>query len=170
MGSIHSEVPVNPVCPNDPTGSKLPRLVESGESMSHPKPRSVSAVGGCWGVVIFSMTSSGSTVLPVSKAWANRERSVAVENTPAFPATPCMRRAVGSCTTPRNMWFCSSYCVGAIRVCQESGGWKRVSVIFNGVKMFFAAYWSSGIPDTRSTSAPSTMKLISLYTKREPGG
>src|SRR5271167_1436395 len=38
VGSIHSEVPVKPVCPKEPTGSRSPRLEENGESMSHPNP------------------------------------------------------------------------------------------------------------------------------------
>src|SRR5216683_5107871 len=95
VGSIHSEVPVHPVCPYDPTGSNSPRLLEKGESMSQPKPRTAVAVGGCWGVVIFS-TDNRERILPLpSKASANLERSSAVEKTPACPATPPMRRAVG---------------------------------------------------------------------------
>jgi hypothetical protein len=109
VGSIHSEVPVKPVCPNEPTGSSSPRLVENGESMSQPKPRRLDDVGGCWGVLIFSTRSEGRTEPPVSKARANFARSSAVENSPACPATPPMRRAVGSCTTPRSMVLFSSY-------------------------------------------------------------
>src|ERR1700730_14598621 len=58
VGSIHREVPVKPVWPNDPTGSRSPRFDENGESMSQPNPRSAGAVGGCSGRVIFS-TASG---------------------------------------------------------------------------------------------------------------
>src|SRR5271157_5799940 len=54
VGSIHNEVPVNPVCPNEPTGNRSPRLEENGESMSHPNPRTMVRLGGCCGVVIFS--------------------------------------------------------------------------------------------------------------------
>src|SRR5579863_9277692 len=169
VGSIHSEVPVNPVCPKDPTGSKSPRLLEYRESMSHPNPRSTSDVGGCCGVVIFSTVSGDRIVLPSSKAWANLARSSAVENSPACPATPPIRRTVGSWTTPRNILSCSSYCVGAIFGNQDAGGRKRVWVIANGEKMFFWQYSFSGIPDTRSTSAPRTMKLTSLYKKCDPG-
>src|SRR5579884_512214 len=52
-GSIHSEVPVNPVWPNDPTGKIVPRLLEYGDSMSQPKPRRAVPVAGCSGVTIF---------------------------------------------------------------------------------------------------------------------
>ncbi len=38
-GSIQSDVPVNPVWPNDPSGSNSPRLAEYDESMSQPRPR-----------------------------------------------------------------------------------------------------------------------------------
>ena len=40
---------------------------------------------------------------PLSHMRANFARSAAVLNTPACPATPPMRRAVGSCTTPRSI-------------------------------------------------------------------
>src|ERR687888_371679 len=51
-GSIHIEVPLKPLWPNDPTGNSSPRLVEKGESMSHPNPRSTVEFAGCCGVVI----------------------------------------------------------------------------------------------------------------------
>src|SRR5665647_3702474 len=38
-GSIHSEVPVKPVCPKLPMGKSSPRLPECGESTSQPRPR-----------------------------------------------------------------------------------------------------------------------------------
>ena len=62
--------------------------------MSQPKPRRLSDVGGCCGVVIFSTISAGNTALPFSKAWANFDKSPTVENNPACPETPPMRRAV----------------------------------------------------------------------------
>ena len=43
-GSIQSDVPVKPVCPNDPTGSSSPRLDEYDESMSQPSPRTFGIV------------------------------------------------------------------------------------------------------------------------------
>ena len=43
-GSIHREVPVKPVCPNDPTGRSSPRLEEYDESMSQPRPAHVGIV------------------------------------------------------------------------------------------------------------------------------
>ena len=95
-------------------------------------------MGGCCGVVIFSTISGDRIGLPFSNAWANFERSSAVEKTPACPATPPMRRALGSCTTPRSILPCSSYSVGAILGRQAAGGRKRVCVICNGVKIFLA--------------------------------
>ena len=130
--------------------------------MSQPNPRRTCAEGGCSGVVIFSTISGGNTVLPASRAWANFDKSSAVENNPACPATPPMRRAVGSCTTPRSILLFSSYWVGAIFGRQAAGGRKRVCVIFSGLKMFFSQYWSSVVPEMCSTSAPSVMKLMSL--------
>src|SRR5262249_48490184 len=53
-GSTHIDVPVYPVCPNEPTGSRAPRFEENGESMSQPRPRTSTALAGCCGVVIFS--------------------------------------------------------------------------------------------------------------------
>ena len=49
VGSIQMDVPVNPVCPKEPTGSSAPRLLESCESMSQPSPRRTVALGGCAG-------------------------------------------------------------------------------------------------------------------------
>ena len=70
--------------------------------MSHPNPRSVVPVAGCCGEVILATVAAVSTPLPPSSiACANRAKSSAVENTPACPATPPIRRAVRSCTTPR---------------------------------------------------------------------
>src|SRR5580704_10849145 len=109
VGSIHNEVPVNPVWPNEPTGKRSPRLLENGESMSQPNPRRACDDGGCCGVVIFSTVSGERILLPFSSAWANLDKSSAVENKPACPATPPMRRDVGSCTTPRSIFSFSSY-------------------------------------------------------------
>ena len=53
------------------------------------------------------------------------------------PATPPMRRAVGSCTTPRRRLPFSSFSVGAMRGTHSDGGRKRVAVIFKGAKMCF---------------------------------
>ena len=90
--------------------------------MSQPKPRRLSDVGGCCGVVIFSTASERNTVLPFSRAWANFDKSAAVENNPACPATPPIRRDVGSCTIPRSILPCSSYSVGAIADFHAAGG------------------------------------------------
>src|SRR5438445_13548945 len=100
-GSIPSEVPVQRVCPNEPTGNSSPRLLDKGESMSQPKPRRLSDVGGCCGVVIFSTAGERNTVLPFSRAWANLDNSAAVENNHACPDTRHVPRDVVACTDPR---------------------------------------------------------------------
>ena len=68
--------------------------------MSQPNPRKTGAVGGCCGEVIFAIASRESTEPPSSRACASFAKSSAVEKTPACPATPPMRRALGSCTMP----------------------------------------------------------------------
>src|ERR1700686_5754094 len=40
VGSIHTDVPVNPVCPYDPTGSSRQRFDEDAISISPQHPRS----------------------------------------------------------------------------------------------------------------------------------
>ena len=52
--------------PNEPTGKTLRGRWRTGESMSHPRPRSTVAPGGCCGVVIFFIVSSDSTWKPPS--------------------------------------------------------------------------------------------------------
>ena len=107
-GSIQIDVPVKPVCPNDPTGSSSPRFDENAESMSQPSPRVFGSRSGVAALVIFS-TASGDRMRvlcnapPPSSMRQKMARSAAVLNRPACPATPPMRRAVGSCTTPRNI-------------------------------------------------------------------
>src|SRR5690242_12721064 len=51
-GSIHTEVPVNPVCPYEPSGNKSPRGAEYAVSMSQPSPRIFGLHGGVCGVII----------------------------------------------------------------------------------------------------------------------
>src|SRR6478735_7346963 len=139
VGSIQIDVPVNPVCPNDPTGKRSPRFDENGESMSHPNPRNVDADGGCSGSLIFFTASDDNIPSPpFSRACANFARSSPVENNPACPATPPMRCERGSCTTPRIMCSCSSYWVGAIFGFQAAGGKKRVCIICSGWKTCLA--------------------------------
>src|SRR5260370_8934769 len=71
VGSIQSEVPVNPVWPNDPTGSSSPRFDENGESISQPNPRRAVDVRGCCGVVIFMIASGDRTGPPSTQTCAN---------------------------------------------------------------------------------------------------
>src|SRR5580700_9780770 len=75
VGSTHIDVPVHPVCPNDPTGNRSPRFDENGESMSHPNPRKIGAVAGVCGDVIFStVTADNIPSPPLSSACANFAR------------------------------------------------------------------------------------------------
>ena len=93
-----------------------------------------------------------------------RERSAAVLNRPAWPATPPMRLAVGSCTTPRSIssrrpaarprerrtrlrWARSSDAATA-------GGRNVVSRMPSGSKMCVRANASSRSPLMRATSLP----------------
>src|SRR5258708_12101103 len=167
-GSIHIDVPVYPVCPNDPTGSSDPRFDENDESMSQPSPRTSVAFGGCCGVVIFSIMSPSRIDLRLISACAYIARSPAVENTPACPATPPILSARGSCTTPRRICFLSGAKVSAILFFHSGGGRKRVCFMPRGWKTCTDAYWSNAMPESLCTSSPSTMKLVSLYMTTEP--
>ena len=60
-GSIHSDVPVKPVWPNDPTGSSSPRFEEYAESMSQPRPRTLRSADDVEGVVILA-TANGDRI------------------------------------------------------------------------------------------------------------
>jgi hypothetical protein len=107
-GSIQSEVPVKPVWPNEPAGKRSPRLVEKDVCKSQPRPRAPPSSVTCRGRVI-SATPSGERTRapsyspPFRIIWQKTARSSAVEKSPAWPATPPMRLAVGSCTCPRSI-------------------------------------------------------------------
>ena len=107
-GSIQIDVPVNPVCPKDPIGSSSPRLAEKLESMSQPSPRTFVSRDDEAGVVIFATVSGDRTRTPWATPPSSSMRqkiatSAAVLNRPACPATPPIRRAVGSWTVPRSI-------------------------------------------------------------------
>src|SRR2546423_15340235 len=89
-GSIQIDVPVNPVCPYDrPTGNNSPRLPESGESMSHPKPRRIGCGRGDCGVGNFSTVHGLKILSPrVSIIWENFASSSPVEKKTPGPAPP----------------------------------------------------------------------------------
>ncbi len=107
-GSIQIDVPVNPVWPNEPTGKNSPRFDEYAESMSQPSPRTFGSPVGVAGDVMRAIVS-GDNARTTDCAAAKHHprelhvRSAAVLNTPACPATPPIRRAVGSWTTPRSI-------------------------------------------------------------------
>ena len=63
-----------------------------------------------------------------------RARSAVQVKSPACPATPPMRREVGSCTTLRKAP--STSVVGAVRGCQEEGGRKQVRLHARGEERF----------------------------------
>ena len=168
-GSSHSDVPVNPVWPNDPTGSSSPRLDENVESMSHPRPRTFRSPGDVACVVIFA-TASGDRIrtpryTPPSRSMRLKiARSAAVLKRPACPATPPIRRAVGSWTVPRSIDMSGPWqgqpsgvqlSVGAIRRRTAAGGRNIVSFMPSGAKMRSCANRSSGAPLTRRTMSPS---------------
>jgi hypothetical protein len=147
-------VPVNPVWPNDPIGNSSPRFFEYVVSMSHPNPRRSCMPGGVAGDVM-SATIAGDRIRaaprrpPASSIRQKRDKSAAVLNSPAWPATLSIRRAVGSWTTPRRNGRLASphgheswrqRSVGAIRPRIESGGRNIVSFIPSGVKTWRAAY------------------------------
>ena len=134
-----------------------------------------SSLGGT-GVVIFATVSGERTrsprIAPLFSSMRQKiARSAAVLNSPACPATPSMRRAVGSWTTPRSILrsgpshgqpYGVQLSVGAIRGDSEAGGLNIVSFIPSGAKMCSCANWSSGWPLTRRTISPSRKKLMSL--------
>src|SRR4029079_16390582 len=107
VGSIHKLVPVKPVWPYDvPTGNRSPRLLEYDVSMSQPRPRTlVIPRGVCGEVIVLTAAADNTRTFPSwplpSNMRAKSCRSCAVLKRPAWPAMPPMRRAVGSCTTPR---------------------------------------------------------------------
>ncbi len=175
-GSIHSDVPVNPVWPNDPSGSSSPRFDENAESTSQPSAREPRSSAVAAGVVSFATVSGASTsfprnVPPESSMRQKFARSAAVPNRPACPATPPMRRAVGSCTVPRSIFapgpshgqpISVHASVGAMRGRSDSGGLNIVSFMPRGPKICSLANWSSGTPLIRRTMSPSRKKLMSL--------
>src|SRR5204863_331607 len=66
----------------------------------------------------------GILMLGLSAMAAKRDRSRALENSPACPETPPSRPAFSSCTSPRSIRWRKlvSFSVGAIRARQRSGG------------------------------------------------
>ena len=169
-GSIQIDVPVKPVCPNDPSGMSSPRFTEKLESMSHPKPRTFASPAGVAGDVMRATASGDSTrappgtAPPPSSMRQKRARSSAVLKSPAWPATPPIRRAVGSCTTPRSIViFSPSHgqpngvqdCVGAMRGTSAAGGLNIVSFMPSGRKIRERAKVSNGWPLTRATTSAS---------------
>ncbi len=144
-----ADVPVNPVWPYDPIGNSSPRFAENDESMSQPRPRTSAMPAGVAGDVI-SATVAGDRM----RTRAERARRRAAcgssatdpppsENSPACPATPPIRRAVGSWTTPRRNgasgWLHGHASgrqrwVGAMRALSDAGGRNIVSAIPSGSK------------------------------------
>ena len=81
---------------------------------------------------------------PPSNMRAKIERSAAVLKSPACPATPPIRRAVGSCTMPLNIRMSGpwhghpsgvQFSVGAILDVIDGGGMNAVSFMPSGSKI-----------------------------------
>ena len=92
-------------------------------------------------------------------------------NSPAWPATPPMRRAVGSWTTPRSITWSGPaqgqpygvhISVGAMRGLSDSGGLNIVSRMPSGPASRSCTKRSNGIPATRETMSARRKKLMSL--------
>src|ERR1700726_3929834 len=98
----------------------------------------------------------------------NTARSDAVLNKPACPATPPIRRAVGSCTTPRSIVRLEAsapvaaphvsaaddvhHSVGANRGSSDAGGLNIVSDMPSGLNRRVETNRSNGILETRATT------------------
>src|SRR2546425_7793965 len=100
-GSAQTEVPVNPVCPNDRSLKSEPaELYPLTVLVSQPRPRVL--FGPCF--VVNNLTVSGFRkrfppyLPPFISICMKTERSDAVENKPACPDTPPKAKAFSSCT------------------------------------------------------------------------
>ena len=80
-GSIQIDVPVNPVCPNEPIGKSSPRLDENDVSISQPRPRTLGMPAGVAGVVIFATVAGDRTGMlprrPLSDEHPREARQIA---------------------------------------------------------------------------------------------
>ena len=143
--------------------------------MSQPRPRTGCIVAGVAGRIIFATVSGDSTrapfqLPPASSIRAKVARSSPVLKSPACPATPPIRLAVGSWTTPRSIgapgvlqgqasgWQAS---VGAMRSRSDSGGRNIVSCIPSGPNARAFRNASSVCFETISTMWPSRKKPMS---------
>ena len=168
-------MPVNPVWPYERGGIRSPLLAEKLELMSQPSPRTLRSPGAVDGDVIRATVSgermrTPSSCPPLSSIRAKRARSAAVVKRPAWPATLFMRRAVGSCTTPRShvpspcphgKEMGRHFSVGAMRGTSDAGGLNIVSFMPSGTNTFLRVNSSSGSPETSPTMWPSRKKLMS---------
>ena len=139
------EVPVKPVCPNEPMGKNSPRGDEYCESMSQPSPRTAGIHGGDCGDVIFLIEACGQDALAVcarnAPAVQTPSRRILrgpklSEKTPALPATPPSetRRWIVHRTAQQNVTPLIQSTLQSAR-CGESiraGGKNRVSCMRSG--------------------------------------
>ena len=163
-GSIQRDVPVYPPWPIARHESASPRFDEKPLRESQPRARTAPGTSSADSIV--AIVRGDRMCAPSSSpsrrmAWAKRARSSPVENSPAWPATPPILYARGSCTSPR-IQCPSRISVGAARTRSSSGGRKEVSVICSGSKMLRRANAARSYPLTRRTISPSTMKPTSL--------
>src|ERR1700730_3050751 len=121
-GSIHSEVPVYPRCPNEVAEKYFPDC-EGEEVVPDPSAREVP--GGETSLRVNSARVSGRTTgsPPCRITCAKVATSRAVANKPACPATPPSTLAFSSCTSPWIMRFrkLRSSAVGGMEVRHAAG-------------------------------------------------
>src|SRR5678816_4157952 len=101
LGSIQTQVPVKPLCPELSGGRSAPPVESFVAASCHPIERASSKPG-----VMFSRNSrqvSGfnNFVESARNCCAIRNVSRAVENNPACPAAPPRKYALPSCTSPQ---------------------------------------------------------------------
>lgn len=98
-GSIHSEVPVNPKCPNERLEKYFPDW-DGDDGVSQPRAQDVP--GGEDSRRVNSAKVSGRRMgyPPASMVWAKMARSPALANRLACGATPPITLAFSSCTSP----------------------------------------------------------------------
>ena len=157
-------MPVNPVWPNDPTGSSSPRFDENASRCPSPSAAHVAVAARRRRAASSSRPSAATGCARRCRrrrraACGRRStRSAAVLNSPACPATPPIRRAVGSCTTPRSIG-CPAHRTASRAACtsrsarsaaaSDAGGRNIVSLMPSGSKIRVCANSSSGSPLTR---------------------
>ena len=158
-GSIHSDVPVKPVCPNEPTGSSSPRFDENDESMSQPRPRtfgSPPSVGRRHLLDRERREHARAVIGAAAEQHAAEDRQIGRRaEQPGVPGDAAhaaggrivhdaaQHLPLAAFARPRQRRQLS---VGAMRGRSAGGGRNIVSFIPSGSKISCLANWSSGMP------------------------